>query len=244
MATLTADKARCIAHALRRGRKLAGWRMLGSGNFSKVYANDDYPDVVLKLSGDGGFGNTWVSPETGRDAGYKHGYGELKDRFPAYAVWVQKHSHLRGLPVIHSIEQLSATLWVTVMEHLPHHFDAFNDEADVLMRNEHHWMPSWLGSNEPGWRLGGLLRAASVPRKPDDDGFDYNDADRSMLRMAVRAGEPYAVTIRELGSWIKTWAGEMEADMHGDNMRFRADGSIVFSDPVCGRRAWRGMEDF
>lgn len=243
MATLTADKARCIAHALRRGRKLAGWRMLGSGNFSKVYANDDYPDVVLKLSGDGGFGNTWVSPETGRNLGYRS-YGEIKDRFPAYAVWVQKHQHLRGLPVIHSIEQLSATLWVTVMEHLPHHFDAWDDDAETPLRTLHSWLPSWIGSNEPGWRLGGLLHGASTPRNPDDEGFDFRDTDRMMLRMAVRAGEPYALTLRELGSWIKTFAGDVEADMHGDNMRFRADGTIVFSDPVCGRRAWMHNEEF
>lgn len=238
MATLTANKARCIAQALRRGRKLAGWRMLGSGNFSKVYASDDYPGVVLKLSGDGGFGDTWIDAETGRNGGYRDGYGEIKDRFPLFAQWAMKHSHLRGMPVIHSVEQLSATLWVTVMEHLPHHFDEWSETAEQMVRAQNAWLPSWIGQNDQSWTINAMLNAAAVPRKLDEDGLDWRDGKRTMLRKAIRAGEPYAVTLRELGSWIKSFAGEVEADMHGDNMRFRADGSLVFSDPVCGRRAW------
>lgn len=123
-----------IARSIRRGRVPAGWVEIGSGYFSKVWANPRLPDIVLKLSGDGGYGQCDSSSRTG----YKN-YGHIKDAFPQYVAWCKANSHLRGLPVFYEHGAISRTMFYTVVERLQGYHEAPDSwKPDFLRCDETH----------------------------------------------------------------------------------------------------------
>lgn len=207
---------RNVALALRKGNRLVGWKELGTGHFSHVFHNAAIaPDVVIKLSGRGSYG--WGDlTETSKRVNPEYN-DEMSDAYPLYAQWCMKNQHLRGIPKVYHCEQLSNTLWLTITEYIPY---GFRDLDHRLARA----LPSYLLEDPQ----------ESYPF-PQIAHLIHNTEGKVMLSRACRRGEPYAVTVRALGQFIDNNSSDMSSDLHTGNLRFRADGSLVFTDPVKGR---------
>lgn len=166
-----------IARAIRRGRVPTGWVEIGSGHFSKVWANAAYPDIVLKLSGDGGYGDSDSTSRTGNKD-----YGHIKDAFPQYVAWCKANSHLRGLPVIYEHGAISKTMFYTVIERLHsyheapdswkpafiRHYESYNEQAlkrrarhgeayALTMCKIHHWVNKSEGNLSTDMHTGNFM---------------------------------------------------------------------------------------
>lgn len=93
----------------RRGGKArplpAGWRRVGSGLFSIVYKHVKYPQYVVKLSGCGGFGCSYI-PDLSR-----------QDCWPTFAMHCMVNSH-PNLPAVYAVEPVSSTLTFGILESL------------------------------------------------------------------------------------------------------------------------------
>ena len=207
---------RNVALALRKGNRLVGWEELGTGHFSHVFHNAAAaPDVVIKLSGRGSYG--WGDLTTTSKRANPNYNDDMSDAYPEYAKWCMKNQHLRGIPKVYHCERLSKSLWLTITEYIPH---GFRDNENALAKA----LPSYL-----------LLDARDTYPFTNIDYMIHNVDGQKVLSRACRRGEPYAMTVRALGQFIASNSADMESDLHTGNLRFRADGSLVFTDPVKGR---------
>lgn len=207
---------RNVALALRKGNRLVGWKELGTGHFSHVFHNAAIaPDVVIKLSGRGSYG--WGDLTVSSKRHNEHYHDDMDDAYPTYAKWCMKNQHLRGVPKVYHCEQLSKTLWLTITEYIPY---GFRDLDHQLARA----LPAYLLEDQQESYL--FTQVGHLIHNPDG---------QAVLNRACRRGEPYAVTVRAIGQFIACNSADMASDLHTGNMRFRADGSLVFTDPVRGR---------
>lgn len=74
---------------------MSGWLKLGSGHYGEAWRHKDYPGLVVKISGRGGFGAKWTY----------NARAEL-DGWPVFAQFCQYSQH-NNLPKIHHLERLS-----------------------------------------------------------------------------------------------------------------------------------------
>lgn len=84
---------------------LQGWQRIGAGHFGEAWQHQDYPDLVLKLSGFAGFG---------QDCQYDTVDAPALDAWPVYARHCQAHPH-EHLPEILHFEQPSQRIAWAIM---------------------------------------------------------------------------------------------------------------------------------
>ena len=105
------------AHAHRRKLKYKrgdgyaeGWCKLGSGWFGEAWEHDDYPGLVVKVSGRSGFGS---SPYDGDDE-------VIADSWQVYAQYCHNHPH-EHLPKIMHFERINAAVaWAIMPKYRPY----------------------------------------------------------------------------------------------------------------------------
>lgn len=87
------------------------WELLGSGHFGEAWAHEDYPDLVLKISGRAGWGSARVH------------YGEYGvdcsrlDAWPVFARHCMAHPH-RHLPTVLHVHGVSQGMTWGVLNRL------------------------------------------------------------------------------------------------------------------------------
>lgn len=105
-------KARRAAWSIRDCKKHPGFKLLGSGHFSAVYAFRDSPSLVLKVGGFGGYGDKFV-------------YGCEPDSYMGRDAWPVYVEHTSGLtplpewaPRVYHVEAMCPETYFAVMERL------------------------------------------------------------------------------------------------------------------------------
>lgn len=80
------------------------WTCIGSGHFGEAWAHDDYPDLVLKISGRAGWG-----------ASREHGYYGMDcsrlDAWPVFARHCMAHPHMHLPTVLHVRDVSPGMTW-------------------------------------------------------------------------------------------------------------------------------------
>lgn len=147
------------AHAYRRklkfkrGNKYAkGWHELGRGWFGEAWEHDDYPGLVLKVSGRAGFG----SYKPGNNAGTPSACTPSADSWQVYAQYCQKHPH-EHLPQILHFERINASVAWAIMPKYKRGEGSYR-EAKIRMQwrdwlNGEHGAPEWM------WPIIGMAQA-------------------------------------------------------------------------------------
>ena len=143
------------AHAYRRKLKFKrgyghakGWRQLGSGWYGEAWEHADYPGLVLKVSGRGGFGidepgDRWGIPGS--------------DSWQVYAQYCHKHPH-EHLPRILHFERINAAVaWAIMPKYKTLGLD-FSEERTRLQWRD--WLNGAHGAPEWMWPIIGM--AASL----------------------------------------------------------------------------------
>ena len=139
---------------------VGSWKCLGDGHFSVVYGSDKFPDVAIKISGKGGYGNAMPRCSPGMD--------------DAYGIWAEfclRHQGVSGIPTIHHIQKISESLVLYVLPRyrdrsyvgndkfsklhlfLSHMYNYDNHAIDVYsnyqeLEDEHHWNLDWKPGEE------------------------------------------------------------------------------------------------
>lgn len=142
------------AHAYRRKLKFKrgngyaeGWRMLGSGWFGEAWEHDDYPGLVLKVSGKSGFGSGDTCPRRTTLS---------SDSWQVYAQYCHKHQH-EHLPQILHFERINAAVAWAIMpkyEQLEHlEFSHSTERTRLQWRN---WLNGVPGAPEWMWPIIGM----------------------------------------------------------------------------------------
>ena len=136
--------ARAHAHRrklkFKRGNAVAdGWSMLGSGFFGEAWEHADYPELVVKVSGRGGFG---------LDDAYtviRLKYEPCLDSWQVYAQYCHKHPH-KHLPNIMHFERINAAAAWAIMPK----YKLYHDTPGHYTRMRWH---GWLNGerNAPEW---------------------------------------------------------------------------------------------
>lgn len=104
---------------------LAHWECLGSGHFGEAWGHCDYPDLVLKISGRAGWGNSRV-----HDGEYGTDCARL-DAWPVFARHCMAHPH-KHLPTVLHVQGVSQGMTWGVMRRLTPH--AWITGVDEFMR--------------------------------------------------------------------------------------------------------------
>lgn len=165
------------AHAHRRKLKFKrgsyaglGWGMLGSGFFGEAWEHSDYPGLVVKVSGRGGFGLNdaytviRLEPEP------------CFDSWQVYAQYCHKHPH-KHLPNIMHFERINAAAaWAIMPKYMP----ARQHEQDVLRCKWAGWLNDARGAPEWMWPIIGM--ASSLYMKVDlHSGNVMTDSDGTLI---------------------------------------------------------------
>ena len=146
--TLPEDFVRLArAHAHRRKLKFkrgnavaAGWRLLGSGFFGEAWEHADYPGLVVKVSGRGGFGLKGAYTSAMTES------GPCFDSWQVYAQYCHKHPH-KHLPNIMHFERINAaTAWAIMPKYKPYVDSLWKDSTREKWQR-------WLDGerNAPEW---------------------------------------------------------------------------------------------
>lgn len=164
------------AHAHRRKLKFKrgngyaeGWRWLGSGWFGEAWEHDDYPGLVLKVSGKSGFGRG--------DTGSKRA-PPSSDSWQVYAQYCHKHPH-EHLPHILHFERINASVaWAIMPKYKP--FGHSFSEAQT-QRQWREWLNG--GRDAPEWMWPVIGMAASLRMTTDLHGGNIMVRDDGTLVM-------------------------------------------------------------
>lgn len=131
------------------GRGLPGWRDIGSGYYGEAWRHEDYPDLVVKISGRAGFGSHAL-----------HSALPSLDGWPVFAEHCLANPH-PNLPRIMYFERLSLGVSFGIMPcYVPIDEDDCDDEE--IIENWRHYLqgdpgsPSWL------WPIIGMRSALSM----------------------------------------------------------------------------------
>lgn len=144
-------KALARAHAHRRKLKFKrghgyaeGWSRLGSGWFGEAWEHDEYPGLVLKVSGKSGFGSgdtgsRWDTPKA--------------DSWQVYAQYCHKHPH-EHLPKILHFERINASVAWAIMPK----YKRFGYGSDEVRTQEQwqEWLNGAHGAPEWMWPVIGM----------------------------------------------------------------------------------------
>ena len=149
--------ARAHAHRrklqYKRGDGYAeGWRKRGSGWFGEAWEHADYPGLVVKVSGRGGFS---------RGASYNHYNYRPADSWQVYAQYCHKHPH-EHLPKIMHFERINAAVAWAIM---PRYWPYCGDEHEIQRLL---WL-GWLNGDRgaPDWMWPIINMAESLHLKVD-----------------------------------------------------------------------------
>ncbi len=135
-----------LARALAHRRKLKfkrgsyagpGWHKLGSGYFGEAWGHDNYPGLVVKVSGRAGFG---------RKKSYNANDDRHADSWQVYAQYCHKHPH-EHLPKIMHFERINAAVaWAIMPKYRTYH----QPEHDIQRLQWKAWLngdrdaPEWM----------------------------------------------------------------------------------------------------
>lgn len=121
-----------LTYACSKG--LAGWRKLGCGHYGEAWRHKDYPGLVVKVSGRGGFGG-----------GCADGVKAELDGWPVFAQLCQ-HSPHRNLPKMHHFERLSLGASFGIMPE----YESIQDGCTYPQKAQvHKWRDMLDGSRTP-----------------------------------------------------------------------------------------------
>lgn len=147
------------AHAHRRKLKYKrgdgyakGWRKLGRGWFGEAWEHADYPGLVVKVSGRGGFGSgTSCNSSQYRPA----------DSWQVYAQYCHKHPH-EHLPKIMHFERINTVVaWAIMPKYRPY----CDHEHETQRRLWRGWLDG--DRNAPEWLWPIIGMAASLNLQVD-----------------------------------------------------------------------------
>lgn len=187
-----------------------GWYLLGTGNFSAVFGNHDFPDVVLKFGQSG----------SNSDAAYD------------YLDWARDHQGYHGIPTVHSLktyiideEYRHTEFYVAILDRLyvpPSTVDGYeHHEAGIIAQFYQLTGESTVPFDWSGRHKGGTFasRSADFDRDPDSMHPQLNI---DLFDMAA------------LETWMLMTHGDFHLgsiDLHGANLMETKDGRIQFTDP-------------
>lgn len=187
-----------------------GWYLLGTGNFSAVFGNHEFPNVVLK------FGQS----------------GSHSDSAYDYLDWSRDHQGYHGVPTVHSLktynidrEYSNVEFYVAILDRLY--------VPETTQEGNEHFTASHIasfyqltGETDPGYdwsgrRKGGTFGSRSAAFDIDPTSVDAN-IDVDLFDMAA------------LETWMLMTHGDFHLgsiDLHGANLMETKDGRIQFTDP-------------
>jgi len=144
------------AHAHRRKLKFKrgsyaglGWGMLGAGFFGEAWEHSDYPGLVVKVSGRGGFGlngaYTVIRLEYEPEPCF--------DSWQVYAQYCHKHPH-KHLPNIMHFERINATAaWAIMPKYRPYNPEPGQDTTRCKWQD---WLSGARDAPEWMWPIIGM----------------------------------------------------------------------------------------
>ena len=144
------------AHAYRRKLKIkrgryvsAGWHLLGSGWFGEAWEHADYPGLVVKVSGRGGFG---------RRAPHTPDVDITADSWQVFAQYCHKHPH-EHLPKIMHFERINAAVAWAIMPKYRQCKRSGPDEHVALRRKWQGWLNGERDAPEWMWPVIGMAES-------------------------------------------------------------------------------------
>lgn len=145
------------AHAYRRKLKFKrgngyaeGWSLLGAGWFGEAWEHDEYPGLVLKVSGKSGFGH-------GRTGSRRN--PPRADSWQVYAQYCHKHPH-EHLPQILHFERINASVAWAIMPKYKRMGYGRNEEYTQAQWRE--WLNGAHGAPEWMWPIIGMASSLSM----------------------------------------------------------------------------------
>lgn len=124
-----------------------GWLSLGNGWFGEAWEHDDYPGLVLKVSGRAGFGDC----EPGNSAGTPSA-----DSWQVYAQYCHKHQH-EHLPQILHFERINASVAWAIMPKYKRCEGTTRE--DNIRRQWRAWLNGERGAPEWLWPIIGMAQS-------------------------------------------------------------------------------------
>lgn len=131
----------------RLTRSAKGWLILGNGWFGEVWEHDEYPGLVLKVSGRAGFG----ACEPGNSAGTPSA-----DSWQVYAQYCHKHPH-EHLPQILHFERINASVAWAIMPKYKRGDCSFRE--DKIRMQWRDWLNGEHGAPEWMWPIIGMSQS-------------------------------------------------------------------------------------
>ena len=144
-----------VRRAKRRGRLFAdtdglkGWSDIGSGCYGEAWSHEDYPGLVVKISGRAGFG---IMPY------YVHSREPPLDGWPVFAEYCLANPH-PNLPKIMYFERLSLGISFGIM---PYYVPLKPDDDSEIIGNWRHYLGGGKGSPSWLWPIIGMSAALNL----------------------------------------------------------------------------------
>ena len=164
--------------AKRRGRLftdnegLKGWSDIGSGFYGEAWSHEDYPGLVVKISGRSGFG---VAAVNSREPSL--------DGWPVFAEYCLANPH-PNLPKIMYFERLSLGISFGIMPHYVPIDTHVDDEADEILREWRDYLEGYGDAPKWMWPIIGMrgalglsvdLHSGNVMKNPDTGDYIMTD---------------------------------------------------------------------
>jgi len=111
---------------LRRGM----WLRVGAGHYGEAWAHDNWPNLILKISGRASWGNAWLDVDA--CTGDQPIWCKRLDAWPVFARHCQAHPHPM-LPKIMHFEQVTQGMSWAIMPRYQKYYgpDVWGDDSEV-----------------------------------------------------------------------------------------------------------------
>lgn len=148
------------AHAYRRKLKFKrgdgyaeGWTKLGDGLFGEAWEHDDYPGLVLKISGKSGFGSGDMGSKEDKPS---------SDSWQVYAQYCHKHPH-EHLPHILHFERINASVaWAIMPKYMPLGLGEAEEAEERTRMQWREWLNGARGAPEWMWPIIGMASSLNM----------------------------------------------------------------------------------